>query len=308
MHSDYAQIAQRYAGPGHLPVLLREVLQHLAPAAGLRILDATFGRGGYSRALLHAGAQVVALDCDPDAARTAEEIRHPDFTFHSASFDEMEHLFPAESFDAVIFDLGLSTPQLTESGRGFSFMRDEPLDMRADPRRPLTAAQLINEGAPEELIRIFREYGDEPRAKFAVARIIAARPLLTSGALAACIESAFGRRGRTHPATRIFQALRIAVNDELGRLEKGLHGAASRVKIGGKVGVVSFHSGEDRMVKRFFAPPPGVSRYQVQAPEKPHPWSHLRKAVPADDETAHNPASRSARLRSAVRTEAPLCM
>ncbi len=212
----------------HLPVLLQEVVEALAPAPGLRLIDATFGAGGYSRALLEAGAQVLALDRDPTARRFAAplETAFPDrFRLVEARFSELEGAMGAAGWsgcDGIVFDIGVSSMQLDEADRGFSFMRDGPLDMRMGGAGP-TAADLVNETEPAELARLFWVYGEE-RASRRITQFLVRRramlPFTRTLELAEEIERAVGgRKGApTHPATRVFQALRIAVNDELGEL------------------------------------------------------------------------------------------
>jgi len=300
--------------PAHVPVLLAEVVEALQPAPGKRLVDATFGAGGYSRALLAAGADVVAFDRDPTARRFAE--KSPRFRLIEAPFSTLaDHLEP-ESADGVAFDLGVSSMQLDEAERGFSLMRDGPLDMRMGAQGP-TAADLVNGAAPAELARIFRTFGEERegrRIAAAIARRRAERPFERTLDLAEVVERALGgRRGaRIHPATRVFQALRIAVNAELEELELGLLAAERVLKTGGRLAVVTFHSLEDRIVKAFLTErsgrTPGVSRHAPPAVKGPEPSFELmfngaRSAGAA--ETAANPRARSAKLRAAVRTAAP---
>lgn len=312
----------------HVPVMLAEVLEAVAPQRGTRIVDATFGAGGYTGAFLAAGALVAAFDRDPSAEGFAAPLRqiYPErFRLIPTPFSEMEAELarpgfgPAgrdgEKWDAVVFDLGVSSMQLDEADRGFSFMRDGPLDMRMS-QAGLSAADLVNTEAEEELARILWLYGEERASRRVAAAIVRRRaetPFTRTLDLAEVVERALGgRRGApTHPATRTFQALRIAVNDELGELEAGLEAAERLLAEGGRLAAVSFHSLEDRIVKRFFTERAGkgpkTSRHQPLAPEGPAasfalPFSGARAA--AYPETAVNPRARSAKLRVGVRTAA----
>ena len=301
-------------GP-HTPVLLAEVVAALEPAPGRLIVDATFGAGGYSRAFLERGARVIAFDRDPAAARFAD-FAGADFTLVEDQFSAMgEHLDEA-SADGVAFDLGVSSMQFDEAERGFSLMRDGPLDMRM-PRDGASAADLVNESEPAELTRIFRRFGEEPQARRiagALVRRRAEQPFERTLDLAEVVERALGgRRGaKTHPATRVFQALRIAVNAELEELEHGLAAAERVLRTGGRLAVVTFHSLEDRIVKGFLAERAGRlgsgSRHLPPTQAGPAPsfelifnGAHAASAA----EIAANPRARSAKLRAATRTAAP---
>ena len=306
----------------HLPVMLDEVVAAVAPAPGARIVDATFGAGGYARALLAAGAEVLALDRDPTSARFAlapGEAGADRFHLLHLPFSELEAALAQSSgarCDAVVFDIGVSSMQLDEAERGFSFMRDGPLDMRMGADGP-TAADLVNGSEPGELIRILRLYGEENQARRIVATLMRRRdaePFTRTLDLADTVEKALGgRRGApVHPATRTFQALRIAVNDELGELEAGLAAAERALVPGGRLVVISFHSLEDRIVKAFLTlragRTPAGSRHAPPAPEAAAPSFELLingAQAPSAAETAANPRARSAKLRAAVRTEAP---
>ncbi|MFI4976287.1 MAG: 16S rRNA (cytosine(1402)-N(4))-methyltransferase RsmH [Caulobacterales bacterium] len=303
-------------GP-HTPVLLREVLDALAPAAGRTIVDGTFGAGGYSRAFLERGASVVGFDRDPVAARFAEPLAATGrFQFIQAPFSQMTERLGEAAVDGVALDLGVSSMQLDEAERGFSLMRDGPLDMRMSAEG-LTAADLVNSAEPAELTRIFRDYGDERQGRRiagAIARRRAEQPFERTLDLARTVERALGgRRGaKIHPATRVFQALRIAVNDELGELEHGLAAAERTLKPGGRLAVVTFHSLEDRIVKSFLTEragrSPGGSRHAPPAQSGPAPsftLLHAGARGPSDAEVAANPRARSAKLRAASRTAAP---
>jgi len=303
--------------PPHKPVLLAEVVEALAPAPGRLIVDGTFGAGGYSRAFLAAGAEVVAFDRDPAARAYAAGLeRLGPLKLVEDRFSTMSLKLPDHSADGVALDLGVSSMQLDEAERGFSLMRDGPLDMRMGADGP-TAADLVNESEPAELARIFRRFGEERegrRIAAAIARRRAERPFERTLDLAEVVERALGgRRGaKIHPATRVFQALRIAVNAELEELELGLVAAERVLKAGGRLAVVSFHSLEDRIVKAFLTErsgrTPGVSRHAPPAQQGPEPSFELifngaRTAGAA--ETATNPRARSAKLRAAIRTAAP---
>ena len=302
--------------PPHKPVLLAEVVEALAPAPGRLIVDGTFGAGGYSRAFLAAGAEVVAFDRDPAARAYAAGLeRLGPLKLVEDRFSTMSLKLPDHSADGVALDLGVSSMQLDEAERGFSLMRDGPLDMRMGADGP-TAADLVNESEPAELARIFRRFGEERegrRIAAAIARRRAERPFERTLDLAEVVERALGgRRGaKIHPATRVFQALRIAVNAELEELELGLVAAEQVLKAGGRLAVVSFHSLEDRIVKAFLTErsgrTPGVSRHAPPAQRGPEPSFELifngaRTAGAA--ETAANPRARSAKLRAATRTAA----
>jgi 16S rRNA (cytosine1402-N4)-methyltransferase len=306
----------------HRSVLLDEVVESLNLAPGRSVVDGTFGAGGYSRAFLSAGANVIAIDRDPSAARFAAPLQaeYPDrFQLVQGRFSDLEqHLqvCGVKACDGIALDLGVSSMQLDEAERGFSFMRDGPLDMRmASAGR--TAADLVNEDDAVELARIFWTYGEE-RASRHIANVIvrrrAAQPFTHTLDLAETVEKALGgRRGApTHPATRVFQALRIAVNDELGELEAGLDAAERALAPGGRLAVVTFHSLEDRIVKSFFTAragrTPAGSRHLPPAHRGPEPTFALLfngACAPSDAEVAANPRARSAKLRAGERTAAP---
>ena len=305
----------------HTSVLLDEVLAVLEPGAGKRIVDGTFGAGGYTRALLQAGAEVVAFDRDPTARRFAEPIAAdpvlgPRFRLIEARFSAMDEMLGEGSVDGVALDLGVSSMQLDEAERGFSFMRDGPLDMRMGAQGP-TAADLVNDLPQAELARIFYVYGEERESR-RVASFLARRraetPFTRTLDLAEVVERALGgRRGaKVHPATKVFQALRIAVNEELSELEVGLEAAERALKVGGRLAVVTFHSLEDRIVKAFFTArsgrTPGGSRHAPPAQSGPQPSFQMvfnGAREPTEAETAGNPRARSAKLRAAIRTQAP---
>ena len=312
-------------GPAEAPhrsVLLDEVVESLNLAPGRSVVDGTFGAGGYSRAFLSAGANVIAIDRDPSAARFAAPLKteYPDrFQLVQGRFSDLEqHLEVCglKACDGIALDLGVSSMQLDEADRGFSFLRDGPLDMRMSSSGR-SAADLVNEDAPAELARIFWTYGEE-RASRHIANVIvrrrAAQPFTRTLDLAETVEKALGgRRGApTHPATRVFQALRIAVNDELGELEAGLDAAERALVPGGRLAVVTFHSLEDRIVKAFFTEragkTPSGSRHLPPSQRGPEPtFALLFKGArePSEAEVAANPRARSAKLRAGERTQAP---
>lgn len=305
----------------HVSVLLNEVLEALDPRPGETHVDATFGAGGYTRALLARGAAVAAFDRDPTVALFAEAVaaEHPGFRLIARPFSELEDGLDdlgIETVDGVTLDVGVSSMQLDQAERGFSFQADGPLDMRM-AREGRTAADLVNETEEAELARLFWVYGDERESR-RIARALVRRrderPFERTLDLAEAVEAAVGgRRGApTHPATRVFQALRIAVNDELGELEKALDAAERRLAPGGRLAVVTFHSLEDRIVKSFLTEragkTPAGSRHAPPVARGPAPTFELlfkgaREAGEA--ELAANPRARSAKLRAARRTTAP---
>jgi len=312
----------------HIPVLLAEVIEALVvdPAADATrsdvIVDATFGAGGYTRALLNSGAEVVAFDRDPGAARFAGALgeAHPNrFHLINRPFSELEAGLQEagrDGCDGVVFDLGVSSMQLDEADRGFSFMRDGPLDMRMSQSGE-TAADLVNTTPEAELIRLFRLYGEEPKARRIASALVRRRtetPFTRTLDLADTIERAVGgRRGApTHPATRVFQALRIAVNDELDELETALEAAERVLRPGGRLATVTFHSLEDRIVKGFLTERagrlPSGSRHLPPVARGPAPSFALAfngALGPQQVEIDANPRARSAKLRVAIRTESP---
>ena len=311
-------------GPArHVPVLLREVVEAIAPRNGGIYVDATFGAGGYTRAFLDAATcTVLALDRDPAATKAGAALAqaYPGrLILREGCFSDLgAHVAAAglAGVDGVALDIGVSSVQLETPERGFSFLQDGPLDMRMGVTGP-TAADVVNDLAEADLARIIRVLGEEKRAK-AIARAIVGeretRPITRTAALARIVSRAVGGRAgrRIHPATRTFQALRVYVNRELEELAGGLFAAEAVLGEGGRLAVVAFHSLEDRIVKRFFALSSGrgapVSRH---VPEKAAPAPASFKALfhgartPSPDEIAANPRARSARLRAAIRTAAP---
>lgn len=304
--------------PGaHIPVLLAEVIAALKPHDDGLYLDGTFGAGGYSEAMLRSAAcRVVALDRDPTAVTRGEDMAKlyaGRLSLIEGRFSEMERLLAPlgiVQLAGVALDLGVSSTQLDDPARGFSFRADGPLDMRMG-RDGRSAADLVNGADEAELASLIREYGEERFARRIARAIIAARPLDRTGALAAAIRGVVPETGGIDPATRTFQALRIAVNDELGELDRGLAAAERLLEPGGRLAVVAFHSLEDRRVKDFLrrrsADAPRASRH-APATRGPAPSFRLisRKPVASSaDEIARNPRARSARLRAAERTDAP---
>lgn len=306
----------------HTSVLLDEVVEAIAPAPGRTVVDATFGAGGYSRAFLSAGANVIAFDRDPTARRFAGTIEaEAGDRFHLVErrFSELERGLADRGLpacDGVAFDLGVSSMQLDEADRGFSFMRDGPLDMRMGGHGP-SAADLVNTAEAAELARIFWLYGEERQSRH-IANVLVRRrgerAFDRTLDLAEVVERALGgRRGApTHPATRVFQALRIAVNEELAELEAGLDAAERALAPGGRLAVVTFHSLEDRIVKGFLTEragrTPAGSRHRPPGEAGPAPSFELlfkSARAPSEAEMQANPRARSAKLRAAVRTDAP---
>jgi len=298
----------------HVPVLLAEVLEALAPLQGARILDGTFGAGGYSRALLQAGASVVALDRDPavlpHAARLSADYPSR-FKFVAGTFSELDEL-AGGPVDGVVLDIGVSSMQLDQAERGFSFMQEGPLDMRMSSDGA-SAADLVNTMEEADLANLLFAFGEERKSRRIAHSIVAARsaqPITTTTQLAKLIEKAIGRKpGDAHPATRSFQALRIAVNGEFDQLVEGLFASERLLGEGGRLAVVTFHSLEDRIVKRFFDPEKGAptqSRHLPQVAQEAPRWARANKGAKASAaEVARNPRSRSATLRAGRRTSAP---
>ena len=298
----------------HRPVLEREVVELLEPKPGSLIVDATCGGGGHTEALLGSGADVLALDQDPDAVQHLSEqlarfgrrvtVRNVNFRRAAKALDELG----IRTIGGALLDLGVSSRQLENAARGFSLARSGPLDMRMDPRNELTAATIVNEYGGEQLTRLFRELGEEPAARRVASLIVKMRktcPLSETLPLARAIEKLIGRHGRRHPATQVFQALRMEVNDELGALEDGLRVLTARLQPGARIAVIAFHSLEDRIVKNFFR---DHSREWLDKPEWPAPQRNPdydlklvtpKPVEPSEDEQHANPRSRSAKLRVA---------
>jgi 16S rRNA (cytosine1402-N4)-methyltransferase len=303
----------------HNPVMIDEVLETLAPCNQETYIDATFGAGGYSQAILEkAKCFVIALDRDPEASVRAQSLKIQygnRFSFYEGRFGEMEKIVPARKYDGIIFDIGVSSPQIDEASRGFSFRKEGPLDMRME-RKGMTAAEVVNEFEEKEIARILWVYGEERKSR-AIARAIVEKrkehPFETTTRLADLVRTIVGlERPGFDPATRTFQALRLYVNDELGELKKGLESSEKLLKIGGRLVVVSFHSLEDRIVKNFLnersGKNPNVSRYRPEIPRL-NPTFQLKskKALtPQKEEVHRNPRARSAHLRWAIRIEGGL--
>jgi 16S rRNA (cytosine1402-N4)-methyltransferase len=301
----------------HAPVLLDEVVAGLAVQPGNTIVDGTFGAGGYSKALLGAGAgRVIAFDRDPTAiAEGASLVPDSRLTLVHEQFSRMDRALAERGLgpaDGVTLDIGVSSMQLDRAERGFSFSKDGPLDMRMS-QAGLSAADFLNSAEEAEIARVLRDYGEEPRARAVARAIVAARPLTRTAELAAVVRKALGyRQGqKSDPATRTFQAIRIHLNAELDELEQGLNAAERVLRPGGRLAVVTFHSLEDRIVKRFLKERsgnvPAGSRHRPQIARGPAPtFEKVAKPVtPSERELARNPRARSARLRTAVRTDAP---
>ncbi len=302
----------------HIPVLLAEVLDALQPKRGEIILDGTFGAGGYSRAVLEAGADVIGLDRDPSAIVGGQGLVKT-FEGHlrlvEARFSELAQHVPDDGLDGIMLDVGVSSMQIDEADRGFSFQKDGPLDMRMSAQGP-TAADVVNRLKPGELARIFGILGEERQAG-RIARAIEkqrrSEPFETTLQLAQLVETVNPRRMRDkiHPATRVFQALRIFVNEELSELADALFAAEKVLRPGGRLVVVSFHSLEDRIVKRFFQSRFGRSgsgsRHLPETTAIAASFEPVGKIMIAasDTEAADNPRARSAKLRAGRRTAAP---
>ncbi|MEM0929083.1 MAG: 16S rRNA (cytosine(1402)-N(4))-methyltransferase RsmH [Pseudomonadota bacterium] len=301
----------------HVPVMLPEVLEALRPEAGQWIADGTFGAGGYTAAILERGAHVMAFDRDPTAIASGRErfggqdrLRLIEAPFARLA-EEAATIAPG-GLDGAVFDLGVSSMQLDQSERGFSFMRDGPLDMRMGDGA--SAEELVNTAEQEDLKTILWQYGEEKRSGSLAAAIVRERqkaPITTTGALAA-LAGPQRAKDKIHPATRMFQAIRIFVNDELGQLVRALMAAESALKEGGRLVVVTFHSLEDRIVKRFFSIASGgeggASRHQPEVVrDAPSLDLVSRRAIAASEaEASANPRARSAKLRAATRTSAPV--
>lgn len=318
-----AELDRAAGGPArHIPVLLHEAMQALAIRDGGSYLDATFGAGGYTRAILsHANTRVIALDRDPRAVRDGRALVDEAggrLRLVEARFSDLADIAEREGFaplDGVVADVGVSSMQFDEAERGFSFRYDGPLDMRMEAQGR-SAADVVAQADEETLADILYHYGEERASRRIARAIVHARkttPIETTGALAAIIERAApGRPGDIHPATKSFQALRIAVNDELGQLVAALAGAERVLKPGGRLAVVSFHSLEDRIVKQFLADRCGRgetrSRRLPGEPVPPPPTfvcEGRQPVTPSEQELRDNPRARSAKLRFAMRTDAP---
>ncbi|MEL6687047.1 MAG: 16S rRNA (cytosine(1402)-N(4))-methyltransferase RsmH [Pseudomonadota bacterium] len=301
----------------HIPVMLDSVLKAADIADGETVIDATFGFGGYSEAFLKAAdCQVIALDRDPTVLSRAQQLSglYPGrFRLVETPFSEMDqHNLP--QVDVIVFDIGVSSMQIDQAERGFSFQKDGPLDMRMSRQGP-TARDAVMQLSEAELSALFKVYGEERQARRAARRIVEARQeteITTTLQLAEIIEDAIARTGKIHPATRVFQALRIFINDELGELYRGLCAAEQLLKPGGRLVIVTFHSLEDRIAKQFLrdraGETEGGSRYTPvvvnDGPEASFSLPRRSVVKPTKEEEAENPRARSAKLRVAVRAEA----
>lgn len=307
-------------GPArHVPVLLAEVCEALGAGRGGLFVDGTFGAGGYTRGILasHAGTSVIGIDRDPNAIRRGDMLvrqARGRVTLIEGRFGDLDELVAQWApVDGVVLDIGVSSMQIDEPERGFSFRFDGPLDMRME-QAGRSAADIVNEASEAELADIFFHYGEERRSRVIARAITEARrrePLTTTKQLADLVAAhIWAEPGGIHPATRVFQALRIAVNDELGELVRALHAAEKVIKPGGKLAVVTFHSLEDRIVKQFFTArtgrTPAGSRHlpTMQSPEPTFVAPARGPIAPGEKEIASNPRARSAKLRYAVRSEA----
>lgn len=302
----------------HFPVMLEEAVAALDPSGSETIVDATFGAGGHTRRILDElgpGGKVIGIDRDPEAGERAGSLNDERFEFAPGAFDEVLWDLVEDGYeaDAILFDLGLSSYQIDDAARGFSYVQDGPLDMRMDPGSGLSAAELLNAANPDEISRMMVELGDVSRrdARRVASEIIGRRPLETTRDLTEAVRAAIGWAERGgNPSKRVFQAVRMRVNDELGSLERGLAAAERLLVEGGRLVVISFHSGEDRLVKRFVSDREGRC---VCPPELPvcvcGARPVFRRGVvksPAESEVRENPRSASARLRLATRTGAPI--
>ena len=306
--------------PPHVPVMLAEVLSALSPRDGAVYVDGTFGAGGYTRAILAAAnCKVIAIDRDPSAIRAGQAVVNevsPRLSLREGRFADMEALVAGERIDGIVLDIGVSSMQIDEAERGFSFLRDGPLDMRM-AQSGTSAADAVNTLPQEMLSNIIYVFGEEPKSRAIARAIVEARkdaPITTTQGLVKAIERATGRPrpDKIHPATRTFQALRIHVNGELDELVEALHAAERMLPEGGRLVVVTFHSLEDRIVKRFFASRggklPSGSRHLPDAVKGPAPSFDLpfKGHLGATEEEARaNPRARSAKLRAGIRTAAP---
>lgn len=296
----------------HLPVLLEEVLMLLAPQAGELFLDATFGGGGHSDRILRAGVTLVGIDRDPEAEARAEAFRAEwgeRFSFHRLNFEQLGEL-PEPGFDGILLDIGVSSFQLNEGERGFSFRMDAPVDMRMDPDSGIPASEWLETTDEQELVRAVRNFGEESEWRRVVRGIMAARgtgDLARTASLAEVIATAKSaracRESRIHPATKSFQGIRIAINDELGALERTLPAAFEKLNPGGRLCVICFHSLEDRMVKRYFRelcgqPVDARDNRPLQLRDKLAEALTNRPVTASEEEIRVNPRSRSAKVRA----------
>ncbi len=302
----------------HVPVLLDEVIEALDPQPGDVVIDATFGAGGYTRALLERGATVHAFDRDPDAIASGRNWREtgenpPRLILHPHRFSEMLDVMTSAGVarvDGIVMDIGVSSMQLDQAERGFAFSADGPLDMRMSQEGE-SAADFLNSADESAIADVIYQYGEERQSRRVARAIVAARPLETTGDLARVVRKALGHKphDKKDPATRTFQAIRIHVNGELDELSQGLSAAEHLLREGGRLAVVSFHSLEDRIVKRFLreaSSTPSASRHVPLAALGDPVFSPVSKAIkPGAAEIERNPRARSSVLRHAVRTATP---
>jgi 16S rRNA (cytosine1402-N4)-methyltransferase len=292
----------------HIPVLLSEAVDALVVRPGGRYIDGTLGRAGHTKEIIARGGLVLGIDRDDQALAESGKIENlKAVKGQHGNIKEIADENSWNEVDGVLLDLGVSSPQLDDAVRGFSFQREGPLDMRMDRAQGLTAADIVNKESAENLAWIFRTYSEERQAKKIANAIVRARErgrmFETTEDLASLVSSVIGRSGPHHPATRVFQALRMAVNDELGELERALEGALSLLRDGGRLAVITFESLSDRIVKRFFSSHVGVMRSLQQGGEEwcgtePRARAVTKKPIVAsDEECAANPRSRSAKLR-----------
>jgi len=299
--------------PTHIPVLLDETLEALRVQPGRKYVDCTVGEGGHASAILEKGGKLLAIDIDPHAIAAARErllSYGENAILINESFENLERICSETGFSpaqGVLFDLGMSSFQLANTSRGFSFLQDSPLDMRYSPSQELSAATIVNTYPEDELATIINKYGEERRSRQIARAIVANRPIDTTLRLAAVVERTIGFRGKIHPATRTFQALRITVNQELRRLETALKQVANILCSGGRLVVISFHSLEDRLVKNYMRQ---ESKDCLCPPEVPVcTCGHKavlklitkKVIIPSPAELLANPRSRSARMRIAER-------
>ena len=291
----------------HIPVLLEEVVAAVDPKSGERIIDGTYGAGGYATAVLDRGAEVVGFDRDPDAIRNAAP--HPHLRLVHDNFSKLDEAGPA---DGVMLDIGVSSMQLDQAARGFSFQSEGPLDMRM-AQAGESAADFVNTANEAAIADVIYRYGEEPQSRRIARAIVAGRPVETTLQLADIVRKAIGQKpgAKRDAATKTFQGLRIHINRELDELERGLEAAERALKPGGRLAVVTFHSLEDRIVKTFLrrrsGGTPAASRHLPERSDGPPPsFEAVGKAVRAGvAECLRNPRARSATLRSARRTAAP---
>ncbi len=297
----------------HVSVMLHEAVDALAVKPGGLYVDGTLGRAGHAKEIIARGGRVLGIDRDDAALQAVAKMNLEGLKAVKGNHGDMAGIMAKEGLgeaDGILLDLGVSSPQLDQGERGFSFRADGPLDMRMDRAGGLTAADVIRDSSEDDLTNIFRTYGEEPHARRIAKAIAGARsghPITTTLQLAALVERTVGRSGAHHPATRVFQALRMVVNDELGELQRALSGGLGRLKTGGRFVVITFESLTDRVVKRFFSAHAGKMVSLQQGGER---WEgdlprvrlvERRAAVASDEEAASNPRSRSAKMRAAER-------